>query len=84
MMLLTDRAYRATLGSVRTFALRIAELPPEQRTDAVSAAERYYSAMLGNFGYGDPDREQWAVMTTAALRVMVQEHTIEPSAVANS
>jgi hypothetical protein len=34
--------YRTTLGAVRNFASRIAALPPDQRGDAIAAAERFF------------------------------------------
>jgi hypothetical protein len=66
-------AYRTTLGSVRGFAARISELPPEQKTDAIAAAERYFPAVLRQFGYAKEDCKQWNFMIMGALRQMVLE-----------
>ena len=55
-------AYRTTLGAVRDFSSRIAALPPDQRGDENPAAERFFPAMLRQFGHTEEDAQRWNTM----------------------
>jgi hypothetical protein len=68
---LSAPAYRTTLGAVRGFASRIAELPPAQIADAIASAERYFRTVLRQFGYTDDDCNRWTSMIMRTLRQMV-------------
>ena len=68
---LSTPAYRTTLGAVRDFASRITELPPDQRVDAIAAAERFFPAMLRQFGHSEEDARRWNTIMMGALWQMV-------------
>jgi hypothetical protein len=57
------------------FATSHAALPPNQRDDAISSAERFFLAMLLQFGHIEEDAKQWEVMVTGALRYLVLEYS---------
>jgi hypothetical protein len=73
---LSAPAYRTTLGAVRDFASRIAALPPDQRGDAIAAAERFFPAMLRQFGHAEEDAQRWNTMMRA-LWQLVLENSID-------
>ena len=73
---LSAPAYRTTLGAVRGFASTIAELPPAQRADAIASAERYFPAVLRQFGYTDDDCNRWTSMIMRTLGQMVLEYSV--------
>ena len=74
---LSAPAYRTTLGAVRGFASRIAELPPAQRADAIASAERYFPAVLHQFGYTDDDCNRWTSIIMRTLRPMVLQYFVQ-------
>jgi hypothetical protein len=74
---LSAPAYRTTLGAVRDFASRIAALPPDQRGDAIAAAERFFPAMLRQFGHTEEDAQRWNTMMVGALWQLVLENSID-------
>jgi hypothetical protein len=74
---LSAPAYRTTLGAIRHFAFRIAELPPEQRGQAIAAAERFFAAMLRQFGHTEEDAQRWNTMMIGALWQLVFESSID-------
>jgi hypothetical protein len=77
---LSAPAYRTTLGAVRDFASRIAELPPDQRDDAIAAAERFFPAMLRQFGHNEEDARRWNTMMMGALwHLVLVKSTKRPS-----
>ena len=74
---LSAPAYRTTLGAVRHFAFRIAELPPEQRGEAIPAAQRFLPAMLRQFGHTEEDALRWNTMMVGALWQLMLENSID-------
>ena len=77
LKVLSEPAYRTTLGAVRDFAARIAELPTDQRGDAIAAAERFFPAMLRQFGHSEEDAQRWNIMMVGALWQLVLENSID-------
>jgi hypothetical protein len=74
---LSAPAYRTTLGAIRDFASRIAELPPDQRGDAIAAAERFFPVVLRQFGHTEEDAQRWTIMMVGALWQLVFERSID-------